>query len=371
MAGRAVVGGEPLSQPEIVGMGLIALDVVISDAGDQEPRCFLGGTCGNVLTILRYLGWVAKPIARLDSGANADVILADLSKFGVSTQFITRDRDGSTPIIIHRIRYASNGDGYHTFSWRCPSCGAYLPSYKAVLSSVTDQLSPKLDSASVFFFDRVSRGVLSVANLLKERGTVIVFEPSSLGEVRLFREAWEMAHIVKYSEGKLHDMADNEIRAKECGGVLLEIETLGRRGVRYQSRLPHARTEGWHTMNAFSQVTVEDPAGAGDWCTAGLLAKLARGGVVALHETTSAELADAVRYGQALGAWNCRFKGARGGMYERSRTEFVQEVEDILAGEVLATPEVFSDGYGATTVDGVCPFCVGSAKIRSAEADQV
>ena len=52
---------EPL-KPTVVGTGLVALDVVVS--GD-DVKYFAGGTCGNVLTCLSYLGWDAKPVARL------------------------------------------------------------------------------------------------------------------------------------------------------------------------------------------------------------------------------------------------------------------------------------------------------------------
>ena len=362
MATRSAVGVAHPNRPAIIGMGLVALDVVITDVRDQQPRYFSGGTCGNVLTILKYIGWTAKPIARLGLGSNTDFVVADLRKFGVSTQFVTKKPDGSTPVIIHRIRRVSNGDAYHTFSWRCPSCGAHLPGYKPVLGSITTQLSTKLGSPNVFFFDRVSRGVLNVANVLRERGTVIVFEPSSVGEPRLFREAWAVAHIVKYSNGKLRDIADIEVAPRERTGVLLEIETLGGNGVRYQSRLPRARTQGWCTMEAFSQSTVRDTAGAGDWCTAGLLDKVARSGVFELRRTTMGQLKDAVRYGQALAAWNCRFEGARGGMYELSRTEFVQEVDEILAGKVLQTPRGVVDCEGENSVGRVCPSCIGLAK---------
>ena len=92
--------------PVAVGIGLVALDVVLTDAKDQQPRYFAGGTCGNVLIILRYLGWRSNPVARLSPGAAADCLLDDLKGLGVSTDFVTRQRDGSTPVIYssHQAR---------------------------------------------------------------------------------------------------------------------------------------------------------------------------------------------------------------------------------------------------------------------------
>src|SRR5690606_31370429 len=51
--------------PLVVGTGLIALDVVLDDNEPDRQRCYAGGTCGNVLTILSYLGWLAVPVSRI------------------------------------------------------------------------------------------------------------------------------------------------------------------------------------------------------------------------------------------------------------------------------------------------------------------
>lgn len=329
MANSSGEDGSRAERPRIVGMGLVALDVVISDATGQEPRFFAGGTCGNVVTILSYLGWRSSLIARLCCGSSAKCVVADLERFGVLTKCVSRRADGSTPVIVHRIRTSINGEAYHTFSWRCPSCGAHLPGYRAVLGSVAEEVAAGLDRNNVFFFDRVSRGVLNVARALRRSGAVIVFEPISVGDPRLFSEAWGLAHIVKYSHERLRDIADVEFAPRERNGMLLEIETLGRAGLRYRSRLACAGTRGWVTMEAFSQPAVRDAAGAGDWCTAGFLDRALRGGSRELKTMSGSDLVEALRYGQALAAWNCRFEGARGGMYEVSRSTVRREVREI------------------------------------------
>src|ERR1700730_15920896 len=91
--------------PHVVGTGLVALDMVLS--ADREARgslqCFAGGTCGNVLTVLSYLGWKASPVGRFSPGPAAERVLADLRRWNVSTDLLSVDADGSTPIIIQRI----------------------------------------------------------------------------------------------------------------------------------------------------------------------------------------------------------------------------------------------------------------------------
>src|SRR5260370_25949939 len=112
--------------PRAVGTGLLAFDIVINVNSHEPPRSHAGGTCGNVLTILSYLGWHSAPLSRLSPGAAAERVLADLRKWEVSTEFISVEDDGSTPIIIQRIARTEAGEPYHSFSWRCPGCGAHL-----------------------------------------------------------------------------------------------------------------------------------------------------------------------------------------------------------------------------------------------------
>ena len=53
----------------------------------RPPRYWAGGTCGNVLTALAYLGWRTLPVARLQPGAAADRIRQDLKAWGVSDRY--------------------------------------------------------------------------------------------------------------------------------------------------------------------------------------------------------------------------------------------------------------------------------------------
>jgi fructokinase len=210
----------------------------------------------------------------------------------------------------------------------------------------------------VFFFDRVSRGSLILARAASERDAVVVFEPSGIGNPTLFREACSLAHIVKYSHERMRDLAELETKRPRQNNVLLEIETLGSEGLRFRTRLPKTRTGGWRNVDAFRLDSVTDAAGAGDWCTAGLIDKLARGGADGLREVTSGQLVDALRFGQALAAWNCGYEGARGGMYQVDFPAFQRQVLEILDGSPRAasTPDVLDPSL-AEVVGCLCPAC--------------
>lgn len=340
--------------PLAVGTGLVALDVVVSESQPATPRHWAGGTCGNVLVVLRYLGWRAAPVARLRKGAAATRLLSDLKRWGVTTEFVTLAEDGSTPVIVQRIGRTPGGEPYHTFSWRCPNCGARLPGYKPVLATDADEVAGRLDSPRVFFFDRLSRGAIVLARASAERGAAVVFEPSSVGNPALFREAWELADVVKYSHERLHELPADLEASK---GPQLQVETLGREGLRYRTRLPGCK-KAWQRLDALPAVRVSDTAGAGDWCTAGIVHKLFPAGGSALQTAGDAGVRDAVRYGQALAAWTCGFEGARGGMYQVERSQFDREVSALLG--VSAGGKSDGSSPQASTQDGaacLCPSC--------------
>jgi sugar/nucleoside kinase (ribokinase family) len=346
-------------KPMAFGTGLVALDVIVNVNSEEEsPAFFAGGTCGNVLAILSHLGWNSSPISRLRSGPAADRGLADLKLMGVRTKFVSTADDGSTPIIIQRIGRRPTGEPYHTFSWRCPACGTHLPGYKPVLATVAQQLAEMLPRAQVFFFDRVTRGALHLAKNFADQGAVVVFEPSGFGDPTLFREAWSLAHVVKYSHERLRDIADLDWKGSEREGVQLEIETLGAEGLRYRSRMPATKTKEWQSLPAFPVKALKDAAGSGDWCTAGLLNKLARNGLEGLRQANREKLHAAFRFGQALAAWNCSFEGARGGMYETDKQTFLRQVEMILAGDEAKSSITEKVSIAANhVIAGLCPSC--------------
>ena len=262
--------------------------------------------------------------------AAADIVLEDLGRWGASTEFITVQGDGSTPIIVHRIGRSPSGEPFHTFSWRCPDCGNRLPGYKPVLASIAQGIAAQLGQPQVYFFDRVSRGSLVLAAEASSRGAAVVFEPSSVGHPGLFREAWEISDVVKFSHERLQDMPSE---FESIRGPRLVIETLGRDGLRYRSDLPRSATQGWRRSEAMTAEVVKDTAGAGDWCTAGIIHSLLREGSSSIAAVTDRELRKAIRYGQALAAWTCGFEGARGGMYCVEQSVFESQVARILEGD--------------------------------------
>jgi sugar/nucleoside kinase (ribokinase family) len=351
------------TKPQVVGTGLIALDIVMSWR-DPRPRWWAGGTCGNVLALLGFLGWDAFPIARLRPERAGLFVKADLERCGVHGDYLHLEPQRETPVIFQRIKPDSSGAPFHTFSWICPKCGARMPRYSPVPQSTMKELLSRLGTPQVFFMDRASQGALIAAEACARQGALIVFEPSSVTEPQLFRRALALSHILKYSHDRMRVASDALDFLKEEEVPLLEIETLGRGGLRFRTRLKEALTTGWELMSGFPVKSVRDTAGSGDWCTAGLLHCLGIQGLRGFLEADRFALREALVFGQALAAWNCRFEGARGGMEKVSSTQIVAIAQTIIAQSGISDPEPESSTLsGNEPLGGICGGCAGRMSI--------
>jgi sugar/nucleoside kinase (ribokinase family) len=338
-------------KPTVFGAGLIALDLVVSADPQSPVRAWAGGTCGNVLSILAYLGWTSFPVARMNGDPASERVRSDMSRWGVRLDYAECEPRAHTPIIIQQIRRGRDGRPRHRFSWSCPRCGQWLPGFKPVTLRAVETVRPALANASAFFLDRLSRATLDLAALAASRGAVVVFEPSGQASEKLMAEAISLAHIVKYAAERLSGVRG--VMSKDSA-TLLEVQTLGEQGLKFRHRLGGAKPK-WTHLPAIAAPRLVDTCGSGDWCTAGLMTGLAGDGLAGLQAADLDQVTEALRYGQALAAWNCGFEGARGGMYGVNAAGFQRQVESLLDGDWdeyhHATPEPEPEAIVA------CPAC--------------
>jgi fructokinase len=303
------------------GAGLVAIDVVISNEPEKVAQFYAGGSCGNVLTILSYMGWESYPIARLSDNFASDLLIQDFNKWNVHKRLLTFTGDGSTPIIIHRILKDKNGLSKHRFEFRNPEDGKYLPSYKPCLSKSVQEILDKSPTPKVFYFDRINRSSLDLAKAYKSKGSLIYFEPSSVSDEKGFKQCLEIADIIKFSE----DRIPNYSTIFRKGQVAIEIQTLGEKGLKYRRK----DSMIWSEVEGFKIENVIDTAGAGDWCTAGIISTYFRS-KYSLGSITDSEIEIALKFGQILSAINCTFEGARGLMYNIKYEDLISMTQSII-----------------------------------------
>jgi len=337
-------------QPTVFGTGLVALDIVVSADPARKQQTWAGGTCGNILAILSYLGWSSFPVARLDTGPAAKRVCEDLTACGVSLDYAAQKPTSPAPVIIQKNRRRPDGSISHSFKFSCPKCGRWFPSYRPIGLAVAKQLEETVSRTNVFFLDRLTKANLLLAKAAATSGALVVYEPSAKSDATLFSEVGKIAHLIKYSDERL---ASFPAATGANSTVLLEIQTLGDQGLRYRRR-KSGKFSAWRTSHAIAATRVADTCGAGDWSTAGIIHRIGALGADGLRKIGNKDLVEAIRYGQALATWACAFEGPRTGMYLTPKMAFDVQIEAILTGK---TPKLAHDRVLKPTDADYCKHC--------------
>ncbi len=290
------------------GTGLVALDVIYNKP-DIQPNFLAGGSCGNVLTILSYMGWDSYPIIRLGDDVEGKRIIEDMKKWKVKTKFIEKESGTNSPRIIERIFGGERPK--HRFYTKCEH-NKWLPNRKAFLLKSLESIQNKIPKSNVFYFDRATPSAYEMAVRLKKQNTLVVFEPPRfLKDDKTFLKCLKIADIVKHC----YEQAEHTEKAKI--NPPLEIRTKGEEGLEYKAKF--LKQQSWKKLDAISTDNLIDAAGSGDWLSAGMIHVLRS--YESLEQVTEERLEDALNFGQTLASFNCSFAGARGMMYYLTKEE--------------------------------------------------
>jgi fructokinase len=296
-----------------MGVGFVAADIV---EGSTEEFVAAGGSCGNVMTILAWLGWKSYPVVRMGPDWAAGVIRKDFAAHDVRNEFLFKEKSIQTPIVIQRFVEDAKGRRVHRFSLACPECGGWLPRYRALtLRQASDVIESSILPRTLYM-DRVSPAALRIASWAKEKGALLVFEPSSIADERQFQRAVDLCHVLKFSQDRLGHVRD----LREAHSPKIIIETRAEEGLRLRWR------GHWTDLPAFRIPRFVDGAGAGDWTSAGLIHHLGITGAKILDDLQKPRLLAVLRFGQAMAAVNCGFEGARGAMMAMTRPQLAERL---------------------------------------------
>ena len=345
---------EPLAT--VAGAGFIALDILLPGSQDRQFRRRAGGTCGNVLAILSFLGHTAVPIARLGTDEAADCLISDLKSAGVDCQHVQRDPLGRTPRVVEFL--PGRRGNSHRFGFTCPECQRRFPRRSEPIYEQGNDSIQKVNPG-LFFFDRSGPTTTRLATEAREQGALVMFEPDSLGTNSNFFEALQLSDVVKYSGRRTRQSIEPWLRNLERRPSLV-IETMDGDGLRYMGRRRLSELT-WKHQEPYLVESPVDQAGAGDWCSAGLISRLLA--------TTSSErwrertVERALAFGQSLAAASILFEGPRGYLEKSSRQEVLRaSVSTVRRGRlpdwIAQDTGIPGDPPGSEGVDGACAFCL-------------
>lgn len=237
----------------------------------------VGNTCGNVACILPHLGVQTYPIAHLDLSEQGLKITSDLARYGADTRFVKNSEKGGTTL-MRCTHKRDNNTGEHIASFRATSPGSRFP--KRRFLRVRDE-APRFMAAldftpDLFFFDASEAGLRYLASELRQRGTLIYFEPESDAPQQRFLKGVMVSDIIKFS----HEKVSDPTFADRCTDKLL-IRTLGAEGLEF-----NLRGQGWVKVAPIPNSHVVDTEGAGDWTTSQFIASLCQRDLLTLDQMT-------------------------------------------------------------------------------------
>lgn len=299
-----------------LGSGAFFLDTVVVreyPEGYVKQRTFtetvaveeVGGTCGNVMSMLPYLGVQTYPLALLDDSGLGMKIKDTLALYGADTRFVSNTEKGGTTLL--RCTHKRDAEGNKVVKFRATSPGSMFAKRRQ-LSTKGGEVEEFLESLDfvpdVFFFDDPAAAHVQIAQALRPKGTLVYFEPEGIkdGKVAPFLKRVEVADIVKFSAEKITDESWMEKFDDK-----LFIRTMGEKGVAFR-----LRGGEWTVVPPVANDNVVDWEGAGDWTTSALIAELCKGGHMKVSELTDEIVRAALEEAQKVASRSVSFLSSKG-----------------------------------------------------------
>ena len=263
----------------------------------------VGNTCGNVATILPYLGVQTFPIGHFDLSEQGLQIKNDLQRYGADIRFVENSENGGTTL-LRCTHKRDKMTGEHTTSFRATSPGSRFPKRRFIhVSGEAPAFMESLDFVpDVFFFDAAEAGLRYLAGELRKRGTLVYFEPESDADRKKFLKAIDVSDIVKFSHEKVSDLSFIEQYHNK-----LFIRTLGAEGLEF-----NLCGQGWVRVASFPNDNVVDWEGAGDWTTSQFIACLCERDILSVAKMTIDSVKECLEIACETASRSVSYLGSKG-----------------------------------------------------------
>ena len=263
----------------------------------------VGNTCGNVAAILPYLGVLTFPIAHFDLSEQGLLIKDDLQRYGADVRFVQNSANGGTTL-LRCTHKRDKMTGEHVASFRATSPGSRFPRRRFLrVRDEAPTFMEKLDFVpDVFFFDAAEAGLRYLAGGLRNKGTLVYFEPESDADKAKFLKAVQVSDVVKFSHEKVGDLdfvAQNPDK--------LFIRTMGADGLEF-----NLCGQGWIKVAPVSNDNVVDWEGAGDWTTSQFIACLCENDMLSVAQMTAESVRSCLEIACSTASRSVSYMGSKG-----------------------------------------------------------
>ena len=263
----------------------------------------VGNTCGNVAAILPYLGVQTFPVAHFDQSEQGLQIKEDLQRYGADVRFVQNSANGGTTL-LRCTHKRDKMTGEHTVSFRATSPGSRFPRRRFLrVRDEAPAFVEKLDFVpDIFFFDAAEAGLRYLAAELRNKGTLVYFEPESDADKTKFLKAVDVSDIVKFSHEKVSDLdfvAQNPDK--------LFIRTMGAEGLEF-----NLCGQGWVKIASVPNDNVVDWEGAGDWTTSQFIACLCENDMLSVAQMTAETVRSCLEIACRTASRSVSYMGSKG-----------------------------------------------------------
>ena len=272
---------------------------VVSD----EP----GGTAGNVACLLAHYGWEAYPQAQFDLSRDGYKLKSGLKAWGCDVRFVENMPAGKITKYFEERKLNADGSPKKTVYSR-GGWGSQFGAHKFLRAKdEVPEFLEKLDFVpNVYFFDVPEAGPAALGTALKERGSLVYYEPELYGNKENVKKK-VMARIgacdiMKFSRQSLADTSFCDPYKDK-----LFIQTRDKEGVAFR-----LRGGNWITVPAVDNQNVVDTIGAGDFTTSAFLKALGDRDALSMDRLTEKIVREALEYAMEVAAKSVSYEGAKG-----------------------------------------------------------
>lgn len=263
----------------------------------------VGNTCGNVAAILPYLGVQSFPVAHFDKSEQGLQIKEDLQRYGADVRFVQNSANGGTTL-LRCTHKRDKMTGEHTVSFRATSPGSRFPRRRFLrVRDEAPAFVEKLDFVpDIFFFDAAEAGLRYLAAKLRNKGTLVYFEPESDADKAKFLRAVAVSDIVKFSHEKVGDL---DFVAQNTDKLF--IRTMGAEGLEF-----NLCGQGWVKIAPVPNDNVVDWEGAGDWTTSQFIACLCEKDMLSVAQMTAETVRSCLEIACRTASRSVSYMGSKG-----------------------------------------------------------
>lgn len=331
---------------------------IIPDSSQDGFTLTIGGSCGNVSVILSQLGLTVTPIISIGIDQRGDCLQAEMVRHGIDTSEVVRTPSMQTPAVVQEK--VPSHPYRHRFSLKCPVCGTRFPRFQGITLANAVAAYERLLHSQSLFFDRATPASLLLAHSASRDGLLVMFEANHIRASSRNATAAELSQVVKYSSEVDRETKDWLPQAGAQTEVI--VQTLGAHGAKYRVKRKDRSWTDWVRLPVVPARVVVDAAGAGDWCSAGILYDLLR---IRIDRRFAEEnVRQAIAFGQALAAMSVSFTGPQGLLQGSYGVRLRTLARNVVRSGKAQIPKTNSTQARSTDttkrMEAGCPTCLGN-----------